>query len=1351
MPHDTTDTPEQVTSPSFVIGIGASAGGLESLERFFDGVDDSLKATFVVVQHLSPNHETMMDSLLKRHTDMPVMIAQEGQQLHTNHVYVMPPKKEVTLDGLTIRLHDQNRSELPHLPIDRFFSSLARVPGVAKAGVVLSGTGSDGSRGVVAINRAGGVVAVESEATAKFSGMPNAAAATGIVDYTLPPQSMANQLACWFAEHDDLGTWDNRDDEQQQIFRLLRDHCHINFANYKSSTVTRRLDRRLAMRGVQSLKEYVAVLQAEPDEVDELYRDMLIGVTKFFRDPSCWDLLQEKIVDKLFKDADPKKGLRVWVSGCATGEEAYSMAMMLHEARERLQSPVSFKVFASDVHPGSIKIAAQGYYRSETLTNVSLDRLEKYFVRSGDGYLISKDIRSSVVFAIHNILQDPPFTDIDLVSCRNLLIYFDSHGQRKALSMFHFGLRQGGVLFLGPSETTGRLSNEFSTIDEKCKVFAKRRNARLPQGIDLPLQIQPKLNVDPYAFQSDRSPQRERMRNYDRILDHVMPATVLVNSNRQVLESFGGIERYLRVPRRLFSNDLLDVAPADLQAPLSALFRRVQRDRTKVRLPVTGVELPNGDLGDLDIVMDPVPGASEEVPLYLIRFTVKETVRLEVLDRDADAATVQIEKDDRELSERILTLEDELRHSRENLQATIEELESSNEELQSTNEELISSNEELQSTNEELNSVNEELHTVNVEYQSKNAELRELNDDINHLFGSTDIGTIFLDGSLAIRRFTPRVATVFDLRPQDLGRSLSSFSHTLNIDDLTELTSKVLHDGEKFEQEVEDRYDNHYVLRLHPYQIEEQIAGVILTLTDITRLVESRRLAEKYQRRLQRAIDAVPILVSYVSSDEVYQYANQAYFDWLKRDRDEVIGRKVKDVIDSKAYANGQPHIKSVLEGHSQYFDQELKTPKGTINLAVSYIPDINRKGRVVGFYVSAANVTSLKRAERELAAAVESAKSANRAKSDFLAKMSHEIRSPMTSILGFADILDEQLNDPDNRSAIDIIRTNGQHLLNLINEILDLSKIESGNLELEKDHFDLPSLLMECHNTVLPKAERGQVELQFEVDESAKGSICSDRRRLRQIVLNLLTNAVKFAAGGHVSLRCSRCEDYFVIAVSDDGCGIAKESLPQLFQPFCQADDTSIRRHEGTGLGLTITKQLASQMDGDVSVESKLGEGSTFTVRLPWIEGKAEETIEDPQLRQKQLPSLNQKKILVIDDRRDIRFIAEHILVDAGARVTTAENGQDGLDKARAANELADPFDCVVTDIQMPEMDGYETATKMRSEGYAGPILALSASAMASDRAEALAAGCDEHLAKPINRTLFIRTIARLIGLLER
>ncbi|WP_149499921.1 chemotaxis protein CheB [Roseiconus lacunae] len=1354
MPNEISEPSESTALPRFIVGIGASAGGLESLERFFDRIDPSFEATYVVVQHLSPDHETMMDALLKRHTVMQVSIASEGQTLQRSHVYVMPPKKEITLDGLTIRLHDQIRGEVPHLPIDRFFRSLAENTDVIKAGIVLSGTGSDGSRGIVEIYRSGGLVIVESEASAKFSGMPTAAAATGVVEFTLPPESMGDSLKRWFFDRQsdhESSAFSSHDDEQQQIFRLLRDHCQINFANYKPSTVTRRLDRRLALRGVQTLSEYIDILNRETDELDELYRDMLIGVTKFFRDPSCWDYLESKVFDDLFVKADPKRGVRVWIAGCATGEEAYSMAMALHEARERLKSPVEFKVFASDVHPGSIKIATQGYYPSDALTNVSLPRLENFFNRSGEGYYICKEIRSSVVFAIHNVLQDPPFTDIDLISCRNLLIYFDLHGQRKAMSMFHFGLRRNGILFLGPSETTGRLSEEFATVDERCKVYSKRNDSKLPHGIDLPLQIQPKSLIEPYSFQPDRSPQRERLRNYDRILDHMMPATVLIDSHRRVLESFGGIERFLRVPRRLFSNDLLDVAPADLQAPLSALFRRVQKDKTKVKLPVTGVLLPSGNRGDLDVIIDPVPGDSEETPLYLVRFTVRESIRTETRkDGDSDATMMKMSHDDRELNERIKTLEEELLHSRENLQATIEELESSNEELQSTNEELISSNEELQSTNEELNSVNEELHTVNVEYQNKNAELRELNDDINHLFGSTDIGTIFLDSSLAIRRFTPRVASIFDLRAQDIGRPLRTFSHSLKVDQLNELTEKVLRDGEKFEQEVEDVHDHHYVLRIHPYTIEDRIAGVIVTLTDITRLVESRRLAEKYQRRLQRAIDAVPILVSYVSSDEVYQYANQAYFDWLRCDRDEVLGRSVRDVIGPRAYQNSKPHIRAVLEGHSQFFEQELPTPNGVIHLTVSYIPDVNRKGHVVGFYVSAANVTSLKRAERELAAAVESAKNANRAKSDFLAKMSHEIRSPMTSILGFADILDEQLNDPDNRNAIDIIRSNGQHLLNLINEILDLSKIESGNLELDEDHFDLADLLMECHNTVLPKAERNNVELRLNLDKSTSACIRSDRRRLRQIVLNLLTNAVKFAPEGQVVLACKREGDEFSIAVSDDGCGIAEQTLPQLFQPFCQADDSSIRKHEGTGLGLTITRQLVNQMNGTITVESVVEKGTTFTVNLPWQPGREVVCQESlPQLRK--LPSLTHKKILVIDDRRDIRFIAEHLLVDAGAQVTTAENGQDGLEKAVAASSAGAPFDCIVTDIQMPEMDGYETASRMRNEGYIGPILALSASAMASDREEALASGCNEHMAKPINRTQFIRTIARLTGLLPK
>jgi len=644
-----------------------------------------------------------------------------------------------------------------------------------------------------------------------------------------------------------------------------------------------------------------------------------------------------------------------------------------------------------------------------------------------------------------------------------------------------------------------------------------------------------------------------------------------------------------------------------------------------------------------------------------------------------------------------------------------------------------------------------QLHTVNVEYQNKNAELRELNEDMNHLFASTEIGTVFLDDSLNIRRFTPRIASVFDLQPQDVGRPLASFSHTLSLDNLSDLILSVLSSGEIVEREVQDKLDNHFFMRINPYRLDTSIAGVILTLTDITAMVQSRRLAEKYQDLLQKAIDAVPVFVSFVNRQERYEYANKAYRMWLEMEEGQVIGNTVRQVVGVDTYRVSKPHIDRALAGEDQEFEVQMETVKGPRILSTSYTSARNARGDVIGFYVSATDVTSLKEAEASLARAYDSARLANQAKSDFLANMSHEIRSPMTAILGFADILDEQLKNPDNRNAIDVIRKNGRHLLDIINDILDLARIESGKMELENSEFRADDLLKECHNTVIPRADQNDVRLELSIDPVLRNHICGDRRRVRQVILNLLTNAIKFSPGGRVLLAGRRDGDEMEIVVRDNGCGIPEDVLPHLFQPFCQAENSDVRRHEGTGLGLTITKQLVERMDGTIVVETEVDEGAVFTIRLPWMDGDSEPCDDDdgdsePVPVKDRTPRLDGRQILVIDDRRDIRFIAEHILVDAGALVETAEDGQSGVESSRVRMSNETPFDCIVTDIQMPEMDGYETAQQIRSLGYSGPILALSASAMQSDRDKALAAGCDEHISKPIHRTSFIELIARLI-----
>ncbi len=1327
----------------FVVGIGASAGGLQSLERFFDGLEHLTGAAFIVVQHLSPNYETMMDKLLGRHTSMRVTIAEDGQPIEADHVYVIPPKQDLVVEDGRLRLSDHDADEVPHMTIDRLFASIAHEYGDRAIGVILSGTGSDGSRGIQAVRNTRGLVLCETESTAKFSGMPRSAQATGCVDHVVPPESMPRIIVKRIVGID--GQNEPEKDEVSKILRLLRDRLQVDFSQYKPATVTRRIDRRMSICNVTSLSDFYDLLKSDADQLDQLYQDMLIGVTKFFRDPACFEYFEQQIASQLLANADPEAGLRVWIPGCATGEEAYSLAMVLHELNKESAHPVDIKVFASDIHSESLRRGSLASYGEDALQNVSGERLARHFEEHNGEYRVRKHIRQLVLFAPHNLLQDPPFTSLDMVSCRNLLIYFDNAAQNRAMTLFHFGLKQRGVLFLGPSETVGDLGAEFQTLHDRYRFYRKVRDAKLPNDVALPFALTPRIRTaKPFAAPQPTGAEGKKQL-YDTLLDELLPPTLLVDSDRHVVEMYGGAEKYLALRGRRMSTDLLDLCPEPLQGVLSIGVRRVlSGSESTLRLPVARLTLSDGAEKTVAITLKSVSLRHNDSRYVAITFAeTGDGKAAPTAGAGEDAAVVAFTTEGGELTKRVRELEDDLAASQESLQSTIEQLESSNEELQATNEELVSSNEELQSSNEELNSVNEELHTVNVEYQNKNAELRELYEDMNHLIASTDIGTVFLDNTLTIRRFTPSIGRVFNLEPHDVGRPLASFSHSLKFDELMAKLEGVLHTGEIFEREVVSKSGTPYFLRMLPYELSGEMAGVTLTLTDIQALVDTRTQVDETQQRLQRAIDAVPVLVSFVNRDLRYEFANRAYTEMLGIPSSDLIGMSVQEVLDAETLTQCMPYIKAALAGEPQHFEAVVGRDGQHASVIIDYRPERDVSGEVTGFYVSAADVSAIKQAEQELEAAVEAAKLANEAKSDFLAKMSHEIRSPMAAILGFADILDRQLKEPDDRNCIDIIRTNGEHLLSLINDLLDLSQIELRRVELASDVTNIRELLSGAYNTLRPRAAQNRVTFEGRLRDNLDAGLRTDVRRLKQVLINLLTNAIKFGAGGRVILSarrtCVRRE--LVISVADTGGGIAPADVERLFEPFCQLDASSNRAYEGSGLGLTISKQLVEQMGGVIRVRSQVGLGSVFQMRLPWPEVLPINEVDSKTDLLEALPRLDGKKVLVVDDRRDMRFIAEQILAEVGAEVTTVDNGATAL---ATVADFGGDFHCVVTDIQMPAMDGYAVARGLRNQGYAGPILALTANAMPSDRQKCFEAGCDGFVAKPIDRTQFVRTVAR-------
>ena len=842
-------------APCYVVGIGASAGGLESLERVFSNMPCDTGMAFVVIQHLSPDFKSLMDELLARYTDLPIHRAEDGMPVEPNSVYLIPPKKEMIISDGRLLLTDKDPNQTLSMPIDRFFRSLARDVSDRAVGVILSGTGSDGSRGIRDIHNAGGLVICETKETAKFDGMPQAALETGVVDQVMPAESISIALVNYkqrlpFGESSAAAEQAEPPEGIDVVFKLLNDAYGIDFSHYKPNTVSRRIQRRLSMIGARTLDQYIQRVQNDADELDLLYKDLLIGVTRFFRDREAFEKLEADVVPELIEKATAGEEIRIWVAGCATGEEAYSLAMIIHEQLEDADLPVNVKIFATDVHRVSLDVAGAGVYGEDALADVAADRLERYFDKQRDGYHIVPDLRQMIVFATHNVINDAPFTKLDLITCRNLLIYFQPPAQQKALSLFHFGLKTGGCLFLGPSESPGDLLDEFETLDTHWKLYRKRRDVRLPTDLELPMSrsLKPPRPVTNQApFPAKGSPDPSLVAAYDAILDRFMPPGLLINENRELLHAFGGAERYLHPKGGRPSDDVLDLLDRELRTAVTGAVQRALRERTSVSY--TGVRVSNRDgQQQLRVAVEPIDNPRSKFAQLLI---VMEPITPTIPAEDASIASTADENMRQMSEDRIDTLEGELRYTKENLQATIEELETSNEEMQATNEELVASNEELQSTNEELQSVNEELYTVNAEYQKKIAELSELTSDMDNLLESTEVGTIFLDRELNIRKFTPQIGQEFHLLPQDIGRPINSFAHNIMHPELIDDLRRVVETESSCEKEVQDRSGNWLYLRILPYRTKtKKVDGVVLTLIDITPVKRAQeQLAEAVQRR----------------------------------------------------------------------------------------------------------------------------------------------------------------------------------------------------------------------------------------------------------------------------------------------------------------------------------------------------------------------------------------------------------------------------------------------------------------------------------------------------------------------
>ena len=853
---DTADSAEH----RYIVGIGASAGGLEALVSFFSALPADSGMAFVVVQHLSPDHKSLMVELLAKHTKMPVQHAQDGVPVAPNHIYLIPPSKNITIYHGSLFLADQDRS-VGHInfPIDLFFDSLAEDKGDEAVAVILSGTGSDGTRGLGVVKDKGGLILAQDPETAQYSGMPRSAIRTGLVDRVLAPEAMPEALLQFIKAplrtREALEAREFQAEEENglaKINSLLRHQFDLDFSAYKPTTVTRRIEHRMNIHQLSNVKAYAQYLREHPREPQRLYRDLLIGVTRFFRDAEAFEVVKEQVIPRVVDAAISRQvhAIRVWIAGCSTGEEAYSIAMLFHEYLWEHEQSIDLKIFATDVDQEAISRAATGAYPDSTVADLSPERRRNFFVKIGSQYQITRELRESVIFAPHNLLKDPPFSKLDLISCRNLLIYLKPETQEHVLSNFSYALREKGFLLLGSSESITGKGLGFTAISARHRVYQQQRAllSRPQTPLDVSGYRRGQIQAAPERPSNVRAPKLVDGL-FEELLDEYVPAAVLVDDESHVLHVFGDVNQYMSVPTGRADMDLLKMVHPSIRMLVGTALHKARKEEGRVVYPEVTIEdeeaasrfdlivdieqMPHGDSVFL-IVFDDV--STEAAP----RFT--ETKR----SYDLEAAA----------QERIEDLDRKLRYTEENLQATVEELETSNEELQATNEELMAANEELQSTNEELHSVNEELVTVNAELQEKIRQLTELNSDMNNLLQSTEVSTIFLDTELRIRKFTASAAEYVNLVSSDEGRPIHHFAHTFDDVNLHACAQDVLEEGEFIDREIKNENDKWYRFRALPYLTADEIVkGVVLTFVDIT---EQKRLrgALAAERQRRRALEA---------------------------------------------------------------------------------------------------------------------------------------------------------------------------------------------------------------------------------------------------------------------------------------------------------------------------------------------------------------------------------------------------------------------------------------------------------------------------------------------------------------
>lgn len=1316
-----------------VVGIGSSAGGVEALESLFTVLPERLGMAYIVVQHLSAKFESLMPQILGRRSKMPVHEISHKQRLQRDNVYVLPSGKDVIVSNGVLYLRDQDKTQAVKKPIDSFFSSLANDIGPNAVAIVLSGTGTDGARGIREVHDAGGLVIVQSEHSAKFNGMPRAAIHTGIVDSIASIDEIPDSLI----RFSELVTSDSRDsrsalfartmDVEKRLYHLLHNQFGIDFDLYKSDLFGRRVQRRMCLVKEPDFEKYLARLNNDAEELKRLYSDLLIGVTEFFRDVSAFQELRLRVLPPMLDAAAQSGEFRIWVSPCATGEEAYSIAIIIDEILESRNYKLDVKIFATDVNGDCIDFASRGVYPSECVGNVSETRLDRYFEKIDEGYRVTPTLRKTIVFAQHNLLDDAPFTKLNLVTCRNLLIYLKSEAKAKILTLFNFSLRSDGVLFLGPSESLAGLAHEFRTINDKWRIFRKINNVQI-SSVALATQGTAKSS-------RPKTPQRsgvsgsELMGVYDAVLSDYMPPGLLVDRNNQIVHIFGEATEFLEFKPGRPNADFLHLLPTSFRVAVTNGIKRVGVDPHPVVYSGIQWEDKDGNKRAFKITVKAtnLPQTSAK---FLVTFEESRT-------RDNFEASSTSEKPTSGSEEHIRFLEEQLQTTRDSLHDSILELKTANEEMQGANEELIASNEELQSTNEELHSINEELYTVSSEHQRKITEMTEMTDDMENLLDSIQVDTIFLDRELKVRKFTLGIAKTFRLIPQDIGRHIDSFNHELLHDDLVGLVESVVVVKKMIEQEVQDKTGNWYLMRLLPYNSRGQVDGVLLTLIDITTIKETEQKLAELSEIVQSSEDAI----FRITPDGIIRTWNRGSEMLFSHTPNYIIGKSIHVLSLEDEGKNVIEEALALIRRGNRIEHIQLKAVRRNgqgvdVQMSVSPIYDSDKKLTAASIVLR--DFTKQKNNEATSLDAV-------RRRDQFLAMLSHELRNPIAAIMNALAVLRTIKSTSDKDvSARRVIERQAKQLARLLDDLLDVSKITYDKVKLDVQKVDVVELAGEVVECIEGRLAEKQQLLTLEMPDKPV-YIDADSVRIVQAQVNLLVNATKYTpAKGSIRYSISTVDDTVVIEVEDDGEGMNEELKKRVFEVFVQADQPLDRNVGGMGLGLPLVRMIAIAHQGTISADSAgPGKGSKFTLTLPLSNSQPAARVA--QTAVPSIDSLRSRKLMLVEDSEGAREMLAEFLDIEGFEVAAAANGLEAV----KTFEQFQPAICVI-DIGLPDLNGFEVVKKIRAMDHKSDLLiALTGYGQEKDKLDTKQAGFDLHLVKPINPEILVDTILRQMAVL--